>query len=130
MNHPKHYMYRAAVVRLVDTLYYETGNARRSHIRVYSQLIRRLCGIGRDTFRNYLHYPASDFDGYELPPDLVSLLRLYVAAHKVLPQAESARYLQELAERSVLAARSVRKHTPLLTADKLIECLQAMEIRR
>ena len=127
MNRHKHYPYRAAVVRWVDSLLYEAGNSRRSHNRVYVQIIHRLCGIGEETFRNYLHFPASELAAYELPPDLKSLLMLYVVTYKSLPAKESERYLQLLAQRSVNAVDIVRKNNARLTADKMIEHLQAME---
>lgn len=127
MNRRKYFLYRAAVVRWVDSLLYEAGNSRRSHYRVYAQVVRRLCGIGEETFRNYLHYPAKELTGYELPPDLKNLLLLYVVVRKSLSAKESARYLQKLAQRSVDAVEAARRGDARLSADTLIEYLQAME---
>lgn len=128
MNRHKHFLYRAVIVRWVDSLLYEARNSRRSHNRVYTQIVRRLCGISEETFRNYLHYPASELEAYELPPDLKSLLMLYVVTHKSLPAKEAERYLQLLAQRSVNAVDVVRKNDARLTADIIIEYLQAKEI--
>lgn len=125
MSRSKYYLYRAALVRWVDSLFYEAGNSRRSHLRVYGQLIRRLCGIGEETFRNYLHVPARELAGYELPGDLKYLLLLYVTTRKALPGTESARYLQHLAARSVFAVESARRTEGPLTAGKLIGYLHS-----
>lgn len=125
MSRSKYYLYRAALVQWVDSLFYEAGNSRRSHIRVYGQLIRRLFGIGEETFRNYLHVPAQSLAGYEPPDDLKSLLLIYVTARKTLPGKESVRYLQHLAARSVLAVESARRTAGPVTADKLIGYLHA-----
>ncbi len=123
MSRSKYYLYRAALVQWVDSLFYEAGNSRRSHIRVYGQLIRGLCGIGEETFRNYLRVPAQSLAGYEPPDDLKGLLVLYVTACKALPGKESARYLKHLAARSVLAVESARHTEGPVTAGKLIEYL-------
>lgn len=125
MSRLKYYLYRAALVQWVDSLFYEAGNAKRSHIRAYSQLVRRLCGIGEETFRNYLHYPAGSLAGYELPGDLRCLLLIYVTTRKALPGTESARYLQHLAAQSALAVESARRNEGPVTADKLIEHLHS-----
>ena len=55
----KHCLYRIAVVRYVDSLFYEPGDACRCHSRCYSLIVRELFGIGKNTFRHYLHckYP-------------------------------------------------------------------------
>ena len=50
----KHYLYRVAVTCYVDSLFYETGNARRCHERCHSLITQTLCGIGKSTCRNYL----------------------------------------------------------------------------
>lgn len=49
----KHYLYRVAVTCYVDSLFYETGNARRCHERCHSLITQTLCGIGKSTCRNY-----------------------------------------------------------------------------
>ena len=43
----KHYLYRVAVTCYVDSLFYETGNARRCHDRCHSLITQTLCGIGK-----------------------------------------------------------------------------------
>ena len=125
MSRSKYYLYRVTLVQWVDSLFYEAGNSRRSHLRVYGQLIRRLCGIGEETFRNYLHVPAQSLAGYEPPDDLKCLLLIYVTTRKALPGTESARYLQHLAARSVFAVESARRTEGPLTAGKLIGYLHS-----
>ena len=56
----KHYLYRVAVTCYVDSLFYETGNARRCHDRCHSLITQTLCGIGKSTCRNYLRYDRSE----------------------------------------------------------------------
>ena len=56
----KHYLYRVAVTCYVDSLFYETGNARRCHERCHSLITQTLCGIGKSTCRNYLRYDRSE----------------------------------------------------------------------
>lgn len=103
MSRLKYYLYRAALVQWVDSLFYEAGNAKRSHIRAYSQLVRRLCGIGEETFRNYLHYPAGSLAGYELPGDLRYLLLIYVT---------HAKHCQEQNRRAI--CNILQRRAPLL----------------
>lgn len=125
ISQPQYYLYRAALVQWVDSLFYEAGNSKWSHIRVYDQLIHPLCGIDEETFRNYLHYPAGSLVGYELPGDLKYLLLLYVTTSKALPKTESMRYLQHLAVRSALALESVRRNEGSVSAYKLVEYLHS-----
>lgn len=96
MNRTKNYLYRAAVVRYIDSLFYETGNARRSHIRIYHSIVYRLLGIGKDAFRKYLRCSDTLLAGYELPAEMKYLLQFYVNLYKSLPSAERIRYLEEL----------------------------------
>lgn len=63
----KHCLYRIAVVRYVDSLFYEPGDACRCHSRCYSLIVRELFGIGKNTFRHYLHYPSDRLTGVVIP---------------------------------------------------------------
>lgn len=119
----KHYLYRAAVVRWVDSLFYEPGDSRRSHLRGYALLLHKLCGIGENTFRNYCCYPEEELAGYELPPDLKDLLKLYVVLHKSLPETEVAHYLHELTRITSRGVESARGKAIRITADTLLESL-------
>lgn len=126
MSRIRHYLYRAAVVRYIDSLCYEAGDSRRNHIRVYESIVHRLCGIGEDSFRNYLHHPEAELAGYELPPDMKYLLQLYVILHKSLSATERTRYLKILACRSLHAAKAARGNSRRLTAEQLIEYREKM----
>lgn len=93
----KHYLHRVAIVRLVDSLFYETGNARWSHSRCCSLITGSLCGIGTSTHRNYLHFDRPELLAeVELPAALRELLRLYVLLIKKFPAARTADLLQAL----------------------------------
>lgn len=108
MSRTKNYLYRAAVVRYIDSLFYETGNARRSHIRIYHSIVYRLLGIGKDSFRKYLRCSDTLLAGYELPADMKYLLQFYVKLYKSLPSAERIRYLDELVRAPVGTIKTAR----------------------
>lgn len=91
----KHCLYRIAVVRYVDSLFYEPGDACRCHSRCYSLIVRELFGIGKNTFRHYLHYPSDRLTGVVIPRKLRELLRLYVILVKRLPATQVADCLHE-----------------------------------
>ena len=69
---------RIALIRYVDALYYEAGDARRCHKSCYLHIVRDLWGISENTFRYYLRYPPERLSGVEIPPRLSYLLRFYV----------------------------------------------------
>ena len=81
--------------RSVDSLFYEPGDACRCHSRCYSLIVRELFGIGKNTFRHYLHYPSDRLTGVVIPRKLRELLRLYVILVKRLPATQVADCLHE-----------------------------------
>ena len=93
----KHYLHRVAIVRLVDSLFYESGNARWCHSRCCSLITESLCGIGTSTHRNYLHFDRPELLAeVQLPAALQELLRLYVLVIKRYPTARTSDLLQAL----------------------------------
>ena len=54
-----------------------------------------LFGIGKNTFRHYLHYPSDRLTGVVIPRKLRELLRLYVILVKRLPATQVADCLHE-----------------------------------
>ena len=120
----KHYLYRVAVTCYVDSLFYETGNARRCHDRCYSLITQTLCGIGKSTCRNYLRYDRSELLAeVRIPPALKELLHLYVLLVTKCPQTQTAALLQELRRLLEIALRHAGRQGSELTADSLIEWL-------
>ena len=65
------------------------------HSRCYSLIVRELFGIGKNTFRHYLHYPSDRLTGVVIPRKLRELLRLYVILVKRLPATQVADCLHE-----------------------------------
>ena len=63
--------------------------------RCYSLIVRELFGIGKNTFRHYLHYPSDRLTGVVIPRKLRELLRLYVILVKRLPATQVADCLHE-----------------------------------
>lgn len=93
----KHYLHRVAIVRFVDSLFYENGNARWCHSRCCSLITEPLCGIGTSTHRNYLHFDRPELLAeVRLPAALQELLRLYVLVIKKYPTARTSDLLQAL----------------------------------
>ena len=93
----KHYLYRVAVTCYVDSLFYETGNARRCHDRCHSLITQTLCGIGKSTCRNYLRYDRSELLAeVRIPPALKELLHLYVLLVTKCPQTQTAVVFQKV----------------------------------
>ena len=114
------YLYRAAVARCLDRLFCEEGNRQRSHTRCHQLLVRQLCGIGRDTYWNYLYLPESKLAGYVVRPDIEMLLRLEVALVKALPPAAVEQVLAELHMLVSDAIDTVRKERAPLSASVII----------
>lgn len=96
MKRGKQYLFRVAIVRYVDSLYFEPGDLRRSHNRCHAAITQRLFGIGGDTHRNYLHHPEAELADYLPAPDVKSLLRLYVALRKTFSTDDTARILDSV----------------------------------
>ena len=105
----KHCLYRIAVVRYVDSLFYESGDACRCHSRCYSLIVRELFGIGKNTFRHYLHYPSDRLTGVVIPRKLRELLRLYVILVKRLPEGTVSGYFASAWEDVAIADRRCKK---------------------
>lgn len=113
-----------AVTCYVDSLFYETGNARRCHDRCHSLITQTLCGIGKSTCRNYLRYDRSELLAeVRIPPALKELLHLYVLLVTKCPQTQTAALLQELRRLLEIALRHAGRQGSELTADLLLECL-------
>lgn len=94
----KHYLHRVAIVRLVDSLFYETGNARWSHSRCCS-LITRIALRHRHEYAPAIICTSTGPEllaEVELPAALRELLRLYVLLIKKFPAARTADLLQAL----------------------------------
>ena len=89
-----YFLYRAAVVRYIDRLFYEEGNRQRCHSRCHKLLIRQLCGIGDNTYWNYRHLPEPIVAEYALRPDIKMLLRLQVlfARCRCYPNDQKRKY--------------------------------------
>lgn len=115
----QYHLYRVALVRYVDSLFYEPGNPSRNHARVYSRFVCRLCGIGQNTFRRYLRCPDDPPAGYGLPSELKNMLLLYVTLHKMLPPAQVSRFLHMLTRHSVRAADYAKRNSDSFTAETL-----------
>lgn len=114
----KHYLYRVAVTCYVDSLFYETGNARRCHDRCHSLITQTLCGIGKSTCRNYLRYDRSELLAeVRIPPALKELLHLYVLLVTKCPQTQTAALLQELRRLLEIALRHAGRQGSELTSD-------------
>lgn len=125
MSGKKYYLYRAAVTRYADSLYYEPGDRRRSHNRCHKIITRRLCGIGEDTHRNYLHLSEDRLTDYRLPPDLKCLLQLYVYLRTHFPAGATARILGTLCRTAATGFEQAKNLSSgkTVTAARFVECL-------
>ena len=120
----KHSLYRIALVRYVDSLFYEAGDVRWCHSRCYWLIIRDLWGIGENTFRHYLHYPAERLTEIVIPQRLKELLRLYVSLVKKLTASQSADFLSELHRLIEAAFDDLRRQGVTPDVARLIEELK------
>lgn len=96
MKTGKQFLYRAAIVCYVDSLFYEPGDLRRSHNRCHAAITQRLFGIGEDTHRNYLRRSEAELAGYRPAPDIKSLLRLYVFLRKAFSTGDTTLILDSV----------------------------------
>lgn len=88
-----HLLVRIAVVRYIDSLFYQDGTDRWCHNRCHTLIIRELCGIGPYTFHHYLHYRSERIERIVLPRHLKELLKSYVQTIKRQPERQAAELL-------------------------------------
>jgi len=120
----KHYLSRVVLVRYIDALFYESGDARWCHSRCHSLLTGPLCGIGENTHWNYLHYDHPQLLAQVQPaPPLKELLRLYVLLVKKLPAAPTAELLHTFYRLTEHALRDTHRREATRDTDALIQRL-------
>ena len=120
----RHRLYRIAVARCIDALFFEAGNARWNHHRCHALVVHNLLGIGQNTFRTYRHYPSDRLAGIELPQHLHEMLRLHVLLMKRLPPSQTAEYLHELHSLIEAALDDLRDRGVHPDAERLIDALR------
>lgn len=125
-----YFLYRAAVVRYIDRLFYEEGNRQRCHSRCHKLLIRQLCGIGDNTYWNYRHLPEPIVAEYALRPDIKMLLRLQVLLVKVLPPAAVQQVLAEFCLLVADVIQTIKKENTPLSASIIIMRIQSRVIMK
>jgi len=125
-----YYLYRAAVARYIDRLFYEEGNRQRCHSRCHKLLIRQLCGIGDNTYWNYRHLPEPTVAEYALRTDIKMLLRLQVLLVKVLPPVAVQQVLAELCLLVADVIRTTKKENTPLSASIIIMRIQSRVIMK
>ena len=117
-------LFRIALVRYIDSLFYEAGDARWCHSRCYTLIVRDLFGIGENTFRHYLRYPSDRLAGIEIPRQLLELLGIYVMLIKRLLTSQAVDFLHELHRLIEAAFNDLHRQGPQPDAGRMIETLK------
>lgn len=73
-----HLKWRILIARRLDALFYEPGNASRSHKRAYNRFIKFILGVDYDTFRTYCNPRKYDISDMRLPARIEIALREFV----------------------------------------------------
>lgn len=115
---------RIALVKLIDRLFYQKYDSRRTHKRVYELFIRPLFGICEDTFRNYRKFPDERLTERDCLPHLKLILTIDVEVLKALPVKEAERFLSRLCDALKDASEQMKKESrELPTASLLRRCV-------
>ena len=115
------------MVKLIDRLFYERGNLRRTHKRGYELFIYPYFGIGTDTSRTYRNYPDELLSDVPASAHIESVLRLDVNVVKSMALPGAERFLQSLCRDVDAALDRIRRRNLPRTAANLHNYL--MEIR-
>lgn len=130
MSSETNYLYRVAVVNLLDADFYEPGNASCCHSRCHGLFTRRICGIGEESHWNYLNYPPELLTGYFPPPYIALPLRRMVRMCKVMPLCEAERFWRVLDRDIDIAIRHARLMNEPVCAERVLKYLKSIrEIR-
>lgn len=122
------YLRRIVMVKMIDRLFYERGNSRRTHKRGYELFIYPYFGIGADTSRAYRNYPNELLEGVPRSVHLESMLQLDVHVVKNMSLPEAEEFLQMLCRDVEAAFDRIRRRNVPRTAVNLRNYLT--EIRR
>ena len=111
-NNPS-YLCRIALVKLIDKLFYQKHDSRRTH--------KRIC---EDTFRNYRKFPEERLTEDACLPHLKLILTIDVETLKALPMKEAERFLAMLCDTIADASKRMKnKPRELPTASRLRRCM-------
>ncbi len=122
-NNPS-YLCHIALVKLIDKLFYQKHDSRRTHKRAYELIIRPLFGICEDTFRNYRKFPEERLTEDACLPHLKLILTIDVETLKALPMKEAERFLAMLCDTIADASKRMKnKPRELPTASRLRRCM-------
>jgi hypothetical protein len=130
MRTEPNYLFRVVVVKLVDKLFYEPGNAQRCHSQANALITRQLCGIGNETYWDYLDYPDEVLSSHALRPEIEYTLRLLVTLVKSMPAYEAACFLEFLYRRVDTVLRDAKREESYLNSETLIARLSRMRCVR
>lgn len=117
-------LYRIALVRFIDSIFYERGESRWCHIRCHELIVRDIFGTGENTFRSYLHYPHARLDGIEPSQQTKELFRLYVPLIKSLRAGETASFLEGLNRRVRDDLDAMKRRGVQPNAERLLDALR------
>lgn len=123
MSTEPNYLFRVVVVKLVDELFYEPGNAQRCHSQANALITRQLCGIGNETYWDYLDYPDEELTAHALRPEIEYTLRLLVTLVKSMPAYEVACFLEYLYRNVDGIVRSAKREDVPLNSESMIRRL-------
>lgn len=105
LNH----LQRVVMVKMIDRLFYERGNSRRTHKRGYELFIYPHFGIGTDTYRAYRSYPDELLERVPRSRHLESSMRLDVNVVKNMPLSEAECFLEALCQDVDAAFERIRR---------------------
>ncbi len=78
MKSNQNHRLRTKAIQQFDALYYEDGDLRRCHYRVWNELARHIWGISYKSYLNELHRDVSDLP--DLPQQALDALKILVRA--------------------------------------------------
>ena len=133
MHNKFNYLYRVAVAKTIDKLFYQPGDSNRCHRRANELFTRQLCGIGHETHWDYVNYPKELLAGHVLFPYILLTLTFMVTLVKAMPVFEGEQVLNCLCQAAETAVEQTQREGKSLNArmlaDHLIEALEKMPVK-
>lgn len=114
-------VYRAAVVKTIDKLFFEKRNLKRCHTKIFRRCIYPLYGICKSTWQNYRKLSDEAVAACKLPDELLHMFRNYLLLASHMPPLEVAKALRLCYVENALAIRRAKQAGRSINAETLRE---------
>lgn len=114
-------VYRAAVVKTIDELFFEKRNHKRSHTKIFRRCIYPLYGICESTSQNYRKLSDEKAAACKLPDELRHMFRNYILLARHMQPIEVAKALSDYYDENIRAIKCAKQVGRSINAETLRE---------